>query len=186
MINNIKSVKIGQVWNEGRGATFKDELSDSPQLGSDVALSEPISAEFTVIRLKEGLSVILENLHTSTDQVCARCLKQFNHPIDVKSTERLFYADAPGRDYDPLEVFLIDKQDMAIDLSEMLRQEMLLQFPMIPVCSERCKGLCPDCHVDLNTTAKHQSGCQAKSIEKTADTQLETHKPFANLKDLIK
>ena len=186
MINNIKSVKIGQVWNDGRGATFKDELSDSPNLGEGIELAEPITAEFRVIRLKDGLSVLLENLHTSTDQVCSRCLKEFNYSIDVKTTERLFYADPPGRYYDAMEVFLIDKQDMAIDLTEMLRQEMLLQFPMIPVCSERCKGLCPDCHIDLNTTAKHQSGCQAKSIEKNADTQSETHKPFANLKDLIK
>lgn len=186
MINNIKSVKIGQVWNDGRGATFKDELKDSPFLGSDIELAEPITAEFTVIRLKDGLSVLLDNLHTSTDLVCSRCLKGFNHSIDVKNIERLFYAEPPGRDYDAMEVFLIDKQDMAVDLTEMLRQEMLLQFPMIPVCSERCKGLCPDCHIDLNTTSKHQSGCQAKSTKKTAETQSETYKPFANLKDLIK
>ncbi len=186
MINNINSVKIGQVWNDGRGATFKDELKASPSLGSDIDLAEPITAEFTVIRLKDGLSVLLENLYTSTDQVCSRCLKEFNYPIDVKTSERLFYAEPPSRDYDAMEVFLIDKQDMAIDLTEMLRQEMLLQFPMIPVCSERCKGLCTDCRIDLNTKSKHKPGCQVKSTTKNAETQAETHKPFAHLKDLIK
>jgi len=32
----------------------------------------------------------------------------------------------------------------------LLRQEIILHFPVVSVCSKSCKGLCPVCGVDLN------------------------------------
>jgi uncharacterized protein len=41
-------------------------------------------------------------------------------------------------------------QDEAIDLSELLREQFYLVLPMKPLCRESCKGLCPQCGVNLN------------------------------------
>jgi uncharacterized protein len=37
-----------------------------------------------------------------------------------------------------------------IDLSEILSEQLALQLPFQPLCSETCKGLCPQCGTDLN------------------------------------
>ena len=37
-----------------------------------------------------------------------------------------------------------------IDLAELLREQFYLALPMKPLCAESCKGLCPQCGVNLN------------------------------------
>ncbi len=185
MHKDITEIKIGPLWNQGRGATYKDEIELSPDLGPDAPLTQPITADLFLIRMKDGLTAILENLHSETELDCSRCLNKFKIPLHVASTERQFFEEIPERDYNPFEVFLIDKEKMAIDLTEMLRQEIILHFPMIPVCSERCKGLCSGCHINLNSSSSHHPECPGNSEQK-AEVQVEQQKPFANLKDLFK
>jgi len=185
MQKDITLIKIGSLWNQGSGATFKDEIEATPNLGPDAPLTKPLQAELMLIRLKDGLSVILENVTTETELQCFRCLDKFKLPLHVDSTERQFFEEIPERDYDPFEVFLINKDQMAVDLTEMLRQEIILHFPMIPVCSERCKGLCPSCRINLNSTSTHLPGCSG-NLQELADAKPDIHRPFANLKDLFK
>jgi uncharacterized protein len=81
------------------------------------------------------------------------------------------------REHDDLlnDIYYIDTKDKTVDLSEVFRQEIILHFPLIPVCSKRCKGLCPVCGKDRNKTL-----CKCKQ------DLPETHQPFKNLKKLIK
>jgi uncharacterized protein len=39
-----------------------------------------------------------------------------------------------------------------IDLGAMIREHILLDAPLAPVCRPDCAGLCPTCGVDLNTS----------------------------------
>jgi uncharacterized protein len=72
---------------------------------------------------------------------------------------------------------LIDKNKLEIDLTEALRQEIILHFPVVQVCSTRCKGLCPYCGKDRN-----KESCDCKDTQE--DGQMT--KPLANLKSLLK
>ncbi len=178
-------IKIGQLWNQGRGASYREELDITPDLGSDAHLTKPITADLFLIRMKDGITAILENLYSETELTCSRCLAEFRLPIRVKSTERQFFEETPTRDYDPFEVFLIDRDKMAIDINEMLRQEIILHFPIIPVCSERCKGLCSGCRINLNITEIHLPECKGDQLELSEKAE-QSHQPFAKLKDLFK
>ena len=40
--------------------------------------------------------------------------------------------------------------DGLIDLSEVVRQHLVLALPFAPRCREDCRGLCPSCGADLN------------------------------------
>jgi len=46
--------------------------------------------------------------------------------------------------------FDIDKQVEFIDISEDVRQEMILNLPTRVLCRDDCKGLCIECGADLN------------------------------------
>ena len=37
-----------------------------------------------------------------------------------------------------------------VDISGDVRDELLIELPMNPLCKEACKGLCPVCGTDLN------------------------------------
>lgn len=46
------------------------------------------------------------------------------------------------------EVYLF--QGDHLDLSEMVREQVILAAPMQPLCRENCRGLCPQCGQNLN------------------------------------
>jgi len=52
--------------------------------------------------------------------------------------------------------------DQVADLTDMVRQELLLALPMKPLCSEECKGLCPRCGVNLNIET---CDCRVKGMD---------------------
>jgi len=68
-------------------------------------------------------------------------------PIAGHTLEMLEAAqeeEIPEDEREPLFV------DSIFDLTELLRQSILLALPMRPLCSEECKGLCPHCGANLN------------------------------------
>jgi uncharacterized protein len=93
---------------------------------------------------------------------CSRCVTPVELPID--DTVRLTFLpasempdeDAPTAADDPgvelvdgdLDTFPFDGE--RIDLEPFLREELVLAIPFAPLCSETCKGLCPQCGADLN------------------------------------
>jgi uncharacterized protein len=52
------------------------------------------------------------------------------------------------------DVFLIDETHK-LDLADAMREYALLALPMLPLCREDCKGLCPECGVNLNDEPEH-------------------------------
>jgi uncharacterized protein len=52
---------------------------------------------------------------------------------------------------DDLDVFAFDGE--RVDVEPLLREQFVLAIPFAPLCAETCKGLCPQCGVDRNTTS---------------------------------
>jgi uncharacterized protein len=42
-------------------------------------------------------------------------------------------------------------RDDEVDLNELIREQFYLALPMKPLCTEECRGLCPQCGANLNT-----------------------------------
>lgn len=51
---------------------------------------------------------------------------------------------------DDVDVYPYD--DDEIDLEPLLREQLILAVPYVPLCAEDCKGLCSRCGADLNKT----------------------------------
>lgn len=69
------------------------------------------------------------------DRVCSLCAIPFKERIEEKS----FVASLP-----------VAAGEAFVDLTEELRETILLNFPEHPVCRPDCRGLCPRCGADLN------------------------------------
>jgi uncharacterized protein len=60
---------------------------------------------------------------------------------------------------------LILAEDANIDLEPIVREYLLVEVPINPLCRPDCKGLCTICGADLNeTTCEHQSQENARII----------------------
>lgn len=74
---------------------------------------------------------------------CARCLDLFTSATEVQFTE-LFSHDASDEDADG---YLLDGD--LLDLEPALRDALVLELPLAPLCAEDCPGLCSECGVRL-------------------------------------
>lgn len=58
-------------------------------------------------------------------------------------------GEGPEVSEEDLDVFPFDGE--RIDLEPLFREQFVLAIPFAPLCSETCKGLCPQCGIDRNT-----------------------------------
>lgn len=83
---------------------------------------------------------------------CVRCLTDFQQSLKVDFTELYAFSQRFMTDSG-----LIMPETGIIDLEPVLREYILLEIPISPLCRLDCKGLCPVCGNNLNeSTCYHE------------------------------
>lgn len=77
---------------------------------------------------------------------CSRCLKPTTR--EISSDSYSFNANAEGGE--------------EIDLTDSIREDIIIALPLKPLCDEGCKGICPRCGNDLNSGA---CGCGTRRAD---------------------
>lgn len=129
----------------------------------DAAPSE-VSGTVRLVRTNRGL-LAYANLDGVLRDLCSRCLGPADLPVRIAVEEEFLptvdvYTGKPlppGDDEDG-EVFRIDEHHH-LDLTEAIRQALVTEQPMRPLCREECAGLCDTCGADRNAGA---CGCVAE------------------------
>lgn len=111
---------------------------------------------------------------------CARCLEEV--AFDLMGEIEGYYliggedAEAP-EDMDDDE-FDVLPEDNAIDMLPLIQAAVLLELPLIPLCDDDCKGICPTCGANLNNEP-----CTCDNSAEDAAFE-DAKNPFAALKGL--
>lgn len=138
--------------------------------------------------IKQGSNVLLQgSLRGSLKVPCQRCLEPAEFPIDVKLNT--VYAPPSARpdveeagaagilrgdddtwsDDDDLDYSHHDGE--FVDLAPLLREQIILSFPITVLCRENCRGLCPQCGKNRNLIS---CACRPETLKS----------PFATLSNL--
>jgi uncharacterized protein len=86
---------------------------------------------------------------------CVRCLEPVDGEVNADVQELFVYPDVerePDDDEDEAPRLV----GTLIDLEPVVRDALVLALPLQPVCSEDCRGLCPDCGARLADDPDHQ------------------------------
>lgn len=137
---------------------FPGELRQAGPLEAEGSV-ELLSNTLEEIRVKGRLRVLME-------ADCDRCLEPVRFPLEASFD--LFYVPAEtigGRD----EVALQEGESEVgfyegdgLELNDILREQILLLLPMQRVCSESCRGICPECGRNRNQV---DCGCAAARVD---------------------
>ena len=87
---------------------------------------------------------------------CARCTEEYTFEVDKDFTFVLVPRPAATSDEEEIskdEVDLGYYDTDLVDLTPVVREQIILALPTRPLCDEQCKGLCPTCGSNLNTTS---------------------------------
>ncbi|MBX7148150.1 DUF177 domain-containing protein [bacterium] len=117
------------------------------------------------------------HVDVTLNHACDRCLEPMSYSLATDITMDLTPASQVSNTIGDEELELTE-QDLEFsfynndefDLSEIVRDQMVLSLPQAFICKESCKGLCSQCGVNLN-----QKSC-------TCDQNLNPVSPWAALK----
>jgi uncharacterized protein len=79
---------------------------------------------------------------------CHRCLDPVNVPVRGDFDLMVRRGEHGGETADDLMVLSPSEHD--VDLSPLIHETIVLNEPMLVLCTESCRGLCPVCGVNLN------------------------------------
>jgi DUF177 domain-containing protein len=124
-------------------------LDNIPELtsGKDISrLVSDIEVDLVLTTSLREISVI-GNLSLSLEVLCSRCLEKMR--LDIRPDIRLMLSPADKiNDVDDVDHESYRGDD--IDLDDYLKGLIAAFLPVKVVCSEDCKGLCPNCGKNLN------------------------------------
>jgi uncharacterized protein len=115
--------------------------------------SEPLEVRATA-ELVDGQIRIAGQLHTRLEMTCARCLETVSE--DVAREFDLFYRPVTSVAKEEDVHLRLDDTEIAffqgdgLFLADVLAEQVLLALPMKVICRSDCRGLCPQCGVNLN------------------------------------
>jgi len=99
--------------------------------------------------------VVTGELAATVPLTCGRCVEEFpvavTVPVDVRYLPRPAVADDAELGADDLDLDFYDNDEL--NLNTLIETETTLALPMKPLCRPECRGLCPTCGVNRNTTA---------------------------------
>ncbi len=133
---------------EGPVETAAELAADDPLVvGAGVALASPLVVSGRLSTAGEGRYYWQARLETVVQAECRRCLTPVRVPL-AQSLGLVFVDEDESRQDD--DCYVVPRRAMALDLSEAVREELILAVPQYVVCRDDCRGLCPRCGADLN------------------------------------
>ncbi|MDA0577799.1 MAG: DUF177 domain-containing protein [Verrucomicrobia bacterium] len=164
-------IRLGEV--PATGQTYQGEeppeiIDVSAELG--VRLLAPITYDLHALRAPATL-LVSGTLSTRVEFRCSRCDEPFERAYEDREFDRAWELTPDGLQWigplgeDPPEQEVADeKGDVfrhpvgagnrdCVDLTEDIREAIILAFSGYPVCNPDCKGLCASCGMNLNKAA---------------------------------
>ena len=131
----------------------------------DFRQAEPLEVRATA-ELVEGQIRVTGELHTRLEMVGARCLEPVHE--DIAREFDLFYKPLSTMTKEEEERLKLDDTEIAffegegMFLADVLAEQVLLALPMKAICRSDCRGLCPQCGVNLNN---EECRCESHAID---------------------
>ncbi len=149
---NQLRINIGFLLNQTIGY-YRDFTFEFPEifLPPDLPLLD-FKGSARINRTPQGLFVN-GDFTTRTSLTCVRCLQPVNQILHATFDELYAFSTRTATD-----IGLIVPEDGYIDLQPLVRDYLLIEIPISPLCKQDCLGLCPFCGVNRNTdSCIHQS-----------------------------
>ncbi|HWD21043.1 MAG TPA: YceD family protein [Verrucomicrobiae bacterium] len=125
---NLHQLEEKDFYLEGEIPAEELSLEETDEL---VHLRQPLEYDLTVQKIDQSI-LVQGTLRARLDCECARCLKAFQETLELSDWTALLPLDGPEK---------VELKDDSVDLTPVLREDILLGFPQHPLCESDCAGL---------------------------------------------
>ena len=131
-----------------------------------VKFKGPLSLHLSIRKDKDDL-FFQGHLQMTYVLPCSRCAEDAFYPIDEFFSPIYTQGKEPASNDGGLTAGALDSsyfQGDAIDLGDVIREQILLFIPIQPLCGELCKGMCVHCGQNLNV---RDCKCEKETVQST-------------------
>ena len=128
----MMKIRVNRIPEEGLKEHARYDPTTMDMDRDDIHLREPFEVTASVTVAQREL-IVDADISAPLQMACARCLAEF--PFTMR--------------LDAVFTYRVKPTDI-VDITDDVRQEIILAYPMIPVCKPDCKGLCRSCGRNLN------------------------------------
>ncbi len=149
--HNLLRINIGFLLNQivGYSRDFHFEIPEI-ELPPELVVKD-FKGLARINRTPQGLLVNGE-FSANIELECVRCLDKYLQPLQAVFDELYAFSDRTTTDSG-----LILPTDGYIDLQPLVREYLLIEIPISPLCTPNCRGLCTVCGANKNrTTCSHK------------------------------
>ncbi|NIM91199.1 MAG: hypothetical protein GTO17_09655 [Candidatus Aminicenantes bacterium] len=165
-------INVDKLPREGLKVSRDFEFSSLDLVEENAVFLQPVWAEMSINRIGDEIR-IKGKVKTCFSFVCSRCLMPFKFPVD--SSFDLIYLpeelDILKEELGTEDLNNYFYRDQQIDLREVVLEQLNLTFPVKPLCSEKCQGICPVC-------GKNQKDGKCGCVVEDSDPRLQKLKSF--------
>jgi uncharacterized protein len=139
-------IDIDRLPKEGLHVSRDFDFLSADLVEEDAVFIEPTRADALVRRVGEEIW-IKGRISARLSFVCSRCLTPFEFPIDSKF-DLVYMPEEMAEGKEELGEEDMDRMfysDGNIDLWSVILEQLNLTFPLKPLCSEACEGICAVC-----------------------------------------
>jgi uncharacterized protein len=143
-------IDLRQAKSEGTEMFFSPSAEELDLSIDGVGFPEPIEVNLTIT--KSGDEIIIEGRITASAELeCSRCLEIYEMPVKLLIRFIIQLLDInQAQETSDDDFVILPKSVSEYDLTDRVREAIILEIPLKPLCSESCKGLCAMCGVNLN------------------------------------
>jgi uncharacterized protein len=150
----MTEVVVSNIPDEGLMLSFQEDAAALDLTAPGARFIQPVTADVLLRKAGDAVSVT-GRLALSVMFECVDCLREFLASFEIP-VEAQYLPGSPslvaGEHVMPVEeAENYYYRDDVIELDDLVREEVLLAIPYKPLCTPDCRGLCPQCGVDLNT-----------------------------------
>lgn len=118
-----------------------------------VAEDSPVTVDAMLESVREGI-LVTGAARATGDAVCSRCLDQVRVPLTA-DLQDLYTWTAEEAEIDDLGEPGPHLDGETLDLRPAVRDGLILEMPIAPLCDAECPGLCPQCGARLADDPDH-------------------------------
>lgn len=153
------NLDVHRVLAQPTGAVMEFRIEEGQRPLADDLAVDLLRGEVEFLRTDYGLFAQGE-IATQLQIQCVRCLAPISYSLIIHLADHFAY-NPPSLDQGQDPVFPILGKG-TVDLAPPLREHILLDLPLHPLCRPDCRGLCSQCGANLNET---QCDCSQEEID---------------------
>jgi len=179
------AVNVAQLLRDPVGSTRSYALDErEPELAEELGLTSPIVGTLKLTRTNHGILADVR-YRVDSEQECGRCLEPAFSTVESEVSEQylpslnIVTGQPVVIEADPEEPRVTENHE--VDVTDLVRQDIVLQQPLQPLCQPDCPGLCQQCGAVLS---QGECGCVEEPVE--VDVPVAPNNQLSRLGELLK